>query len=103
MVSGENTAIFNISLKSSSTGLSGTQTPSPLNLYPNPTSDRLIISSPVVITNLELCNAAGSLVYTAYDLDTMEVRLELGHLGTGIYFCRIETAKGIFVHKIVKQ
>jgi hypothetical protein len=42
-------------------------------------------------------------VYTAYDLQTKELALELGHLGTGIYFCRVATSQGIFVHKIVKQ
>jgi protocatechuate 3,4-dioxygenase beta subunit len=103
VVNGENTATFDIIIKSNSTGLAGAQTPSPLKIQPNPINNRLTIASPVVIRSLELCDASGSLVYTAYDLQTTELNLELGYLGTGIYFCRVATAQGIFVHKIVKQ
>jgi protocatechuate 3,4-dioxygenase beta subunit len=103
VVNGEDTAAFDIILKSNSTGLNEIQTPSPLSIHPNPLSDRLGIASSAAIKNVELCNIAGQLVATAYDLDTKELSLQLDYLGAGIYFCRIETAQGIFVHKVVKQ
>jgi len=103
VVSGEDTAGFDIILKNNSTGLNQIQTPSPVSIYPNPMNDRLTISSAAVIRNVEICDIAGQLVSTAYDLETKELKLQLAFLGTGIYFCRIETASGIFVHKLIKQ
>jgi protocatechuate 3,4-dioxygenase beta subunit len=103
VVSGEGTATFDIILKSTSTGLNGPQISSPISIHPNPISDRLNITSSSEIRNLEICNVSGQLVSTSYNLKTKELNLNLAYLGTGVYFCRIETEQGIFVHRFLKQ
>ena len=103
VVNNEDTANFDIVLHRNSTGLNGPQTPSPVSMHPNPMKDRLTISSSAMLRNVEICNVAGQLVSTAYDLQTKELTLQLAYLGSGIYFCRVETEKGIFVHKLIKQ
>jgi protocatechuate 3,4-dioxygenase beta subunit len=103
LVNSEDMATFDITLKSSSTGLAEVQTSSPVSIYPNPVSDRLTISSEALIRNVELCDVAGQLVATAYNLDRKELNLQLAYLGAGVYFCRIETELGIFVHRVVKR
>jgi len=102
-IASEDTALFDITLKANSTGLNELQTTSPLTLHPNPFRDKLQIASSVSFKNVEVFNVSGQLVATAYDLETDKLDLQLNYLGTGIYFCRIETVKGIFVHKLVKN
>jgi len=102
-VNGEDTATFDITLEASATGLSNIQTPSPVTIYPNPFKDRLSITSTALFKNVEIFNISGQLVATAYDIATEKLDMQLNYLGSGIYFCRIETAKGIFVHKLVKE
>jgi catechol 1,2-dioxygenase len=102
LVNNEDTATFDITLQSSATGLNDVQTPSPVTIHPNPFRDRLHIASTVLFRNVELFNMAGQLVATAYDTETDKLGMQLNYLGDGIYFCRIETVQGIFVHKVVK-
>ncbi len=103
-VGGEDVAVFDITLESNTTGINEVQQTSPVVIAPNPVTDVARFDSPAVeIRNIEICNLAGQLVATAYDLQTCNHELRLNYLGSGIYFCRIETAKGIFVHRVVKQ
>lgn len=100
---GEDTAEFNITLIANATSIKELQQASPVTLAPNPVRDRLHFQSGVPIRNIELFNVAGQRVATAYNLNTTNYEMMLNYLGKAIYFCRIETAKGIFVHKIVKE
>jgi hypothetical protein len=102
-VSNEDVAVFDITLLGP-TGLNDIQNPSPVGMSPNPVRDTLhIISEGTGIKNIEITDANGALVATAYDLETKDHSLRLNYLGGGLYFCRIETEKGIFVHKVVKE
>jgi hypothetical protein len=63
----------------------------------------LRFDAPVLMRNIELFNPAGQLIASQYDLQVREYVMSLNYLGSGIYFCRIETEKGIFVHRLVKE
>ncbi len=103
VVGGEDTAEFNITLIGNATGIKEHQQVSPVTLAPNPVRDRLQLRSGVAMRNIEVFNVAGQLVATAYNLNTQEYELSLNYLGNALYFCRIETARGIFVHRFVKE
>ncbi|WP_118976098.1 dioxygenase family protein [Taibaiella koreensis] len=100
---GEDTALFDITLQGSTTGIGEKQQASPVTLAPNPVRDLLSFTSPVTLQNIEVCNVAGQLVLSAYGLNVKEYRLPVQSLRRGLYFCRIETAKGIYVHRFVKE
>lgn len=99
----EGTAVFDITLVSNTTGIKELQSASPVTLAPNPVRDALHFNSGVPILNIEVFNIAGQRIATAYGLNTQTYILPVNYLGNALYFCRIETAKGIFVHKFVKE
>jgi protocatechuate 3,4-dioxygenase beta subunit len=100
---GEGTAVFDITLKGMPTGIRDLQNDSPVRLVPNPVKDQLNLEGSVLIKNIEVFNPAGILVVHAYGLKVRQYRLPVNYLGNGLYFCRIETEKGIFVHKFIKE
>lgn len=99
----EGTAVFDITLIANTTGIKELQSPSPVTLAPNPVREQLHFSSGIPILNIEVFNVAGQRIATAYGLHTTAYTLPVNYLGNALYFCRIETAKGIFVHKFVKE
>lgn len=101
-VNNEGVATFDITLQGPTT-INEIQKSSPVGLSPNPVKDILNFNTDgVSIMNIEMINVTGQLVATAYDLNTYNHQMRLNFLGCGMYFCRIETEKGIFVHKVVK-
>lgn len=100
---GEGTALFDITLKAIPTGIRDVQNESPVTLVPNPVSDQLHLNGSIPIRNIEVFNAAGMLVIYAYGLKTRTHILPVNYLGSGWYFCRIETEQGIFVHRFLKE
>jgi len=100
---GEDTAVFDITLHANTTGIREKQRASPVSLTPNPASDRLSFRSGPALRSIEIFNAAGQLVVTAYDLNATEHTLRINYLGPAMYFCRVETADGIFVHRFLKE
>jgi protocatechuate 3,4-dioxygenase beta subunit len=100
---GEDEATFNITLDGNGTHIKEQQQRSPVKIFPNPFKDVLTFDAGVSIMNIELFNTTGQLVAWQYDIKSQPVALSLGFLGSGIYFCRIETEKGIFVHRVVKE
>jgi protocatechuate 3,4-dioxygenase beta subunit len=103
IINGEEEALFDIVLQGSGTHIQEQQQRSPITLFPNPMVDTLHIASGVAITGIELTAANGQLVYADYKVNSAPFELRIPFLGAGIYFCRIATVKGIFVHKILKQ
>lgn len=69
-----------------------------VNIYPNPTTNQLNISSTFSIDKIEIYNQLGSLVFqsnsTVNDISTLEM---------GIYFIRIKSKEGIIITKIVMK
>ena len=102
-VSNEGLAVFDITL-AGPTSINDEQQKSPVGMSPNPIKDLLNLTSESTnIKNIEVINTAGQLVATAYDLSTNQHQIRLNYLGCGMYFCRVETERGIFVHKLIKE
>jgi hypothetical protein len=97
-----NEAVFDITLGSTA-GLDEVQTVSPVSVAPNPFTDRFRLSSNATMTNIEIFDLSGRLVKTDYDFSSSDRELTMSGLGAGVYFCRVQTVRGIFIHKLVKQ
>lgn len=95
-------ATFNITLQSSVTGIKETRQVSPVTVAPNPFRDELHFASGIDLLSIEIFNNAGTLVARFYNIKETHLTIQLNYLGPGVYFCRVETGKGIFVHRAVK-
>jgi photosystem II stability/assembly factor-like uncharacterized protein len=73
-----------------------------LNIYPNPSDDKIIVSSTSVDANFEILNASGSVVMKGI-LQGEKSELSISDLSKGIYFVKISNKKGISVRKLVKE
>lgn len=102
MVNGEDEVVFDITLDGNVTHIKEPQQASPVSISPNPFTETLRFNAALIIQNIEIFNPTGQLVAFSYDIDAREHTLYLNYLGPGIYFCRLETEKGIFVHRIIK-
>jgi protocatechuate 3,4-dioxygenase beta subunit len=100
---GIDTAVFDIYLQGNGTGMNETPHNSPVKIGENPFKNEVTISSSEQMENLEVFNAQGDLVVREYDIKSAQLQLKMGYVGKGIYYARVQTDKGIYVHKLVKQ
>lgn len=101
-VNGTDTVHFNIAL-ASSLGMEDGTFQSPVR-FPNPVENPLVISSPSEpLKSLELFDMNGILVRRSYEINATVHQVDIATLPSGIYFCRVETTQGIYVHKVLKQ
>ncbi len=97
---------FNINYKSGTGTLqvSGMQE---LTLYPNPTTGRIKVSSPLLGmpgTVLGIYSLTGKLVVTEQPAaHSREMELELGHLDRGVYILKLTSGSGSVTRKVVLQ
>lgn len=70
-----------------------------LEVYPNPVSDQLFIRSDQSLTRVELYNQQGQRLLLR-DVTGQQASLDVQKLSSGVYFVRIETAKGNITKKI---
>ncbi len=73
----------------------------PLDVYPNPTQNRLHISSPdgIGLNTIEVYNIPGQRVYRTDALGKNIYTLNLGGLAAGMYFLKINTDQGMVMRK----
>lgn len=102
-VNSEDLAVFDIILDGNTTHIKEQQKRSPVSISPNPFKDVLRFEASVNIISIELFNTTGQLLAFEYDINRKEHVMMLSYLGSGVYFCRLETAQGIFVHRVVKE
>lgn len=103
-VGAEKVALFNITLKANTNGIREMKQDAPVTLSPNPVNDQLTIhASNQIIKSVEIFDITGNLIIYKYGLQTETYRLPVNYLGSALYFCRIETSGGIFVHKVMKR
>lgn len=70
-----------------------------LHIYPNPTKDKIHVSSDLQIQKLEIYNFQGKLLLELNPSD----EIDLSKYATGVYYLRIFSAETIFVKKIIKN
>jgi hypothetical protein len=73
------------------------------SLYPNPTNGLLYIHSNVSIKNIFVLNALGQQMMEYTNVNQQDKELNLNSLPKGIYFVRLETARGFMIKKVVKE
>lgn len=101
---GEKVALFDITLKANANGIREPGKEEHITLYPNPVKDLLTVQvKDQMLKSIEIFDIRGNLLIFKYQLNVATCKLPLQYLGRAMYFCRIETGKGIFVHKIIKQ
>ena len=73
-----------------------------LNIYPNPSKDKIIISSKgAELMNYNLINSQGLIMNTSIDLGYNKAIIDVRHLQEGIYFLQIEINNLWLVRKII--
>jgi len=71
-----------------------------VSIYPNPVYNELLINTDEVIEEINVYNLQGQLVIS--NKNNSE-KIPVSHLRQGVYILKIKTAKGITIHKFVKQ
>ena len=74
------------------------------SLFPNPTNEQLIITNEELsINRVILVDISGKEVMNIQQNNVNEATINIAKIATGIYQVRIETDKGIFTSKVLKQ
>ncbi len=74
-----------------------------INIYPNPSNGIIKIVSDKSISNIEIINQIGSVVYAKND-NLTELNIDLSAYGSGIYFIRLKDLEGLqYNKKIIVQ
>ncbi len=79
------------------------ETNTTLNVFPNPAADEVTISvegSRARITDIEVISMTGSLVQFQSVNEAKSTYLDLSSVRTGLYVLRVQTTKGVLVHKL---
>ena len=69
-----------------------------LRIYPNPANNQLFVQSEEAISQIRILNVEGRIMQTA-----QTSVLDISGLAKGIYFIQIETSKGKYTQKFIKQ
>jgi hypothetical protein len=72
-----------------------------VQVFPNPFSDVIHISSGAELQKIALYQADGKLIYTS-ELKDLEFSLETSFLRKGMYLLQVTTAKGVEIVNVVK-
>ena len=73
-----------------------------ITLYPNPVSDKLTVTTTEAITQIEVYNLVGALVYSKKD-NAQKVEIPTGDLPSGMYFIRLTTRNALATQRFVKE
>lgn len=71
-----------------------------VQVYPNPATDRVNIKANSEITNVEVFNHIGQLIYTSEARSSI-LNISTNKFETGMYMFRIQTANGMFVESVI--
>lgn len=71
-----------------------------VSIYPNPASDRVNINASSNISNIEVYNYTGQLVYKT-DARSNIVNFNTSQFESGMYIFKIQTAQGMFVESVI--
>lgn len=73
-----------------------------LTIYPNPVFNKLIISSPQLITKVNITNVLGKKVYNR-NTHTDKLSIDMSSYRNGMYFIQIESNDSISTYRIIKK
>lgn len=72
-----------------------------LRMYPNPTSEHVLIESSRLIDAIELFSSQGQLVFRHKKLSQQKIQLSVAAYPPGIYFVRLHTTAGHWMGKLI--
>lgn len=101
-VNNVDTASFNIALASNL----GSETPqmhSPVQIISPFQQELQLKTSGELLQHIEVFTTSGVLIATQYNIGQASYSLNASAWASAAYYCRVQTATGIFVHKIVKN
>lgn len=79
-------------------------TAEPLRLFPNPTTDKVTITSTVKISQVSVATLEGKLIYKQENVNSKQFEVDLSHFQKGIYIAKIYTEDHkSFTANIVKE
>jgi gingipain R len=73
------------------------------SLYPNPTTNNVIVNSVSTIISIDVINMQGAVVQTMLCNNSKQYTLNMASIAAGAYQCKIVTDAGVVVKKVVKQ
>ena len=79
------------------------QSPGGVNIYPNPVTDVLKISSDQAISSVEILDFVGVSIYNMTGLDLQTISIPIKDQPAGIYIIKIRIGDRTVVRKVVKQ
>ena len=74
-----------------------------IQIYPNPTSDKLNIKSDFKITSLNLYTETGNSIYKSQLLNGNNVEIDLSSYPSGLYLLQVETDMGRWIEKVIRR
>jgi len=90
--------------KSITTGIEDRCNTASIQIYPNPTSGKIVVSGQLLDVSVEVYDVVGQVVFTpAVSALSPETTIDISHLPSGTYFVTLATEKGKVVKKIIKE
>lgn len=74
-----------------------------IQIYPNPTVNKLYIKSDYTITFLELYTTTGKSIYQTQYPNVNNMEIDMNKYPSGLYLLQIKTEKGRWVEKVVRR
>lgn len=75
-----------------------------VNLYPNPASERITLSSESSVEQLKLYNNLGKEIQVSYsDINSNKKQIDISNLSTGVYILKGKTNGKTFTEKLIKE
>jgi len=78
----------------------GSKQPGGINIFPNPSTDIINVSSDQTISSIAVINYTGREVYTRNNVNSKSTHLNVSALPAGIYFIKVNQDKGTGISKI---
>jgi hypothetical protein len=85
------------------TGIESNGTDAGITVYPNPTREKLQVSSSYVIDEITLTDIAGNVVLQNMKPGASTVSVDISSVKPGIYILKVKNSQGSMIQKIVKQ
>jgi WD40 repeat protein len=73
-----------------------------ISIFPNPSSEKIIIKSASEIRRVKVCNMEGKVVFSG-DFDGRTIEISTGNLTPGIYVIDVTTKEGNYSRKMVRN
>ncbi len=73
---------------------------SSVTMYPNPTHGQFVVSSPVGISNVEVRNLFGQVIYSKEILEQEEVRIDMTNHDSGVYIVNVRINGKVITKKL---